>query len=111
MTQSPEDPLRPVKGAWWPFEYGPRACFRIELPILEMKILMILALRVFDLSIAYDDDLQDRCIKVVAGERDCHPGRGQPVGNLSCRGQRRSVQNSRSLQIAMRERSSKMLQS
>ncbi|KAI9851999.1 MAG: hypothetical protein M1838_002122 [Thelocarpon superellum] len=43
------------KDAWRPFEKGPRACIGQELALLEMKIIMVLTLRRFDVTAAYDD--------------------------------------------------------
>ena len=87
---APDDPLYPVKGAWRPFEYGPRACIGIELAMLELKTIMILALRSFDVHIAYDEDFNyedfnDKRIKLVEGERGYQLGRGQLANGLPCR--------------------------
>lgn len=49
------DPLFPVKGAWRPFELGPRQCIGIELAMIETKIIMALMLRSFDTTVAYDE--------------------------------------------------------
>jgi hypothetical protein len=51
----PEDhELHPVKNAWRPFEMGPRNCIGQELANLELKVLMALTLRDFDLVPQYD---------------------------------------------------------
>ena len=46
------DPLHPVKGAWRPFEYGPRNCIGQELAIMEMKIILVM---VSDITTIYDE--------------------------------------------------------
>jgi len=49
------DPLFPVRGAWRPFEFGPRQCIGIELVMIEMKVMMALMLRSFDIKPAYEE--------------------------------------------------------
>ena len=41
--------------AWRPFEKGPRACIGRELALIETKIIMVLTLRSFDVSAAYEE--------------------------------------------------------
>ncbi|KAL8781672.1 MAG: hypothetical protein Q9213_005889 [Squamulea squamosa] len=67
----PEDPLYPIKGAWRPFEYGPRNCIGQELAMIEMKVAMIVILHLFDVEIAYEDidRLKPRSPCMVSGER------------------------------------------
>ena len=48
------DPLHPVKGAWRPFEWGPRNCIGQELALLELKIVMVMTLRTFNITASYD---------------------------------------------------------
>lgn len=48
------DPLHPIKGAWRPFEWGPRNCIGQELALLELKIVMVMTLRKFNISASYD---------------------------------------------------------
>ena len=43
------------KDSWRPFEKGPRACIGQELSMLEMKIIMALTLRDFDISAEYEE--------------------------------------------------------
>ncbi|KAI9721481.1 MAG: hypothetical protein M1812_002243 [Candelaria pacifica] len=43
------------EGAWRPFERGPRNCIGQELALLEMKIIMMLTLRKFTITAAYDE--------------------------------------------------------
>ena len=49
------DPLFPIKGAWRPFEFGPRHCIGIELAMIETKIIMALMLRQFNIKAAYEE--------------------------------------------------------
>ncbi|MCJ1252880.1 hypothetical protein MMC24_000686 [Lignoscripta atroalba] len=90
---SPGDLLHPVKGAWRPFENGPRACIGQELAMLEMKIVMVLTCREFDISAAYGEVDGERKgkgkgtqgVRTVDGERAYQIEHGQPSGNLPCR--------------------------
>ena len=43
------------KDAWRPFEKGPRACLGQELAMLEMKIVLALTLREFDVESGYEE--------------------------------------------------------
>lgn len=49
------DPLYPPKGAWRPFELGPRSCIGQDLALLESKIILVLMLRHFKIEPAYDE--------------------------------------------------------
>ncbi|KAL9098914.1 MAG: hypothetical protein Q9163_005510 [Psora crenata] len=82
------DPLYPVKGAWRPFEHGPRNCIAQELVVHEMKIVMVMVLRRFDVKPAYDE--LDRArgakgIRTVHGERGYQVQMGEPNEQLPCR--------------------------
>lgn len=82
------DFLHPVKGAWRPFEYGPRNCIGQELAMIEMKIVMILALSRFDIEAAYPElDRQNKRpgLNTVEGERGYQVQLCQPCGDLPCR--------------------------
>lgn len=82
------DPLHPVKGAWRPFEYGPRNCIGQELAMLEMKIIMVMTLRRFQITPVYEElDRQEPSAKVrtVYGERGYQIQRAQPSDDLPCR--------------------------
>ncbi|KAI4256250.1 MAG: hypothetical protein L6R42_006327 [Xanthoria sp. 1 TBL-2021] len=67
------DPLFPPKGAWRPFEYGPRNCVGQELAYIELKIFMVLTLRNFDIRPAYAEqdkiDGKDRSTHTIKGDR------------------------------------------
>lgn len=84
----PGHDLYPVKGAWRPFEHGPRNCIGQELAMMEMKIIMVLALRRFSIQPVYAEI--DCCntksgVKTVYGERGYQIQRAQPSDNLPCR--------------------------
>ncbi|MCJ1358795.1 MAG: hypothetical protein MMC33_008795 [Icmadophila ericetorum] len=42
------DPLYPIKGAWRPFEFGPRNCIGQELANLELRLILAMTAREFD---------------------------------------------------------------
>lgn len=50
-----DDPLHPVKGAWRPFEFGPRNCIGQELSVLEMKLALVMTIRRFDFSARFEE--------------------------------------------------------
>ena len=84
----PDNPLHPVKGAWRPFEHGPRNCIGQELAMIEMKVILVMTARKFRFSLAYDtlDGAHDnQRIKTVHGERGYRIDRAQPAGDLPCR--------------------------
>lgn len=83
-----DDPLHPVKGAWRPFSQGPRNCIGQELAMLEMKVIMVMTARNFDVQLAYEEI--DRAegtkrIKTIYGERGYQIQRAQPSNDLPCR--------------------------
>lgn len=83
------DELRPLKNAWRPFEIGPRACIGTELAMTELKIVLALTVRDFDLKEAFaewDQVNKPKGVKTVNGERayqiqlgSAHPVDGFPV--------------------------------
>ena len=84
----PEGPLHPVKGAWRPFEHGPRNCIGQELAMMEMKVITVMTARRFDFQLAYDelDGVKKTTgIKTVHGQRGYQIQRAQPSGDLPCR--------------------------
>lgn len=95
------DPLFPIKGAWRPFEFGPRHCIGTELAMIEMKIMMALMLRSFDLKAAYEElDAKDAKDGVKMGLRTTPDGErayqtrlalGKPVDGMPVRVMKRNV--------------------
>ena len=86
----PDDPLYPVKGAWRPFEYGPRNCIGQGLVMLELRIVLALTIREFDVEAAFDE--WDRVHSVVGnkkvhGERayQIEKGGAHPSDRFPCR--------------------------
>ena len=63
------DSVAGVKGAWRPFEQGPRNCIGQELALLETKIIMALTLREFNVRAAYDEDGPKAGVNDIGGER------------------------------------------
>lgn len=51
----PDDPLYPVKGAFRPFEFGPRNCIGQELAMLEIKLVMVMTIREFDIRATFEE--------------------------------------------------------
>ena len=86
-----DDPLHPVKGAWRPFEFGPRNCIGQELAMMEVKIVLLLVLQQFDVQVAYEefDRKGGRGVKIVNGERAYQMTLAQPANDLPCRVSRR----------------------
>ena len=83
----PGDPLYPTKGAWRPFSHGPRNCIGQELAMIEMKVIMVLTARRFDIGLAYEDldrAKGTRGITTVYGKRGYQIQRAQPSDDLPC---------------------------
>lgn len=85
-----DDPLYPVKGAWRPFEFGPRNCIGQGLVMLELRVVLALTIREFDIVGAYDE--WDRMhpgkrIKKVSGERayQIEQGGAHPASRFPCK--------------------------
>lgn len=87
----PKDhPLYPVEGTWRPFELGPRQCIGQQLAILELKLVVVMTARKFDVSPTYDewDRLNpNKGPKTVDGERAYQVVRGgaHPSDGFPCR--------------------------
>jgi cytochrome P450 len=88
----PEDPLYPVRGAWRPFERGPRDCPGQTLAMLDLRITLVMAMRQFDFKDAYVewDELHSipklrQC--TFKGERSYQRGHGgaHPADGMPCR--------------------------
>ncbi|KAF2447747.1 cytochrome P450 [Karstenula rhodostoma CBS 690.94] len=87
-AERPEE-LRPRKSAWRPFELGPRACIGTELALTELKVVLALTVREFDVQEAFtewDRINKPKGVKTVDGERayqvqlgSAHPVDGFPV--------------------------------
>jgi len=87
------DPLHPPKNVWRAFQLGPRKCIGQELAIVELKLLLVLVARNFDIKMAWaewDRIREQKGLKVkkqvVEGERmyttgkaTSHPKDGAPV--------------------------------
>lgn len=54
MTRDENDPLHPLKNAFRSFEMGPRNCIGQELVSLELRIVLALTVREFDMETAYN---------------------------------------------------------
>ena len=85
-----EDPLYPVKGAWRAFEFGPRNCIGQELAMLEIKLVMVMTLREFNIKSSYDEWDQMRGQsgpRTVNGERAYQvlDGTTRPADGFPCR--------------------------
>ncbi|KAL8990577.1 MAG: hypothetical protein Q9169_008088 [Polycauliona sp. 2 TL-2023] len=84
---SPGHGSLPAKGAYRPFSHGPRNCIGQELAMIEMKVIMVLVARRFDITLGYDDvdrAKPTRGITTVYGERGYQVQRAQPQGDLPC---------------------------
>ncbi|KAL9027987.1 MAG: hypothetical protein Q9196_003573 [Gyalolechia fulgens] len=84
---APGHPLHPVKGAYRPFSHGPRNCIGQELAMMEMKVILVLTARQFDIVLGYtdlDEAKKKKEIRTVNGERGYQVQRAQPQGDLPC---------------------------
>jgi len=83
------DRLYPLKGAYRPFEFGPRNCIGQELAMLELRIVLIMTTREFNIVTAYEewDTLHPRkSPKHVSGDRAYQivNGGAHPCDGLPC---------------------------
>ena len=96
-------PLHPIKNAWRPFEFGPRNCIGQELALTELKLVLVTAVREFEVADAYNewDNSYGRRkgIKTVNGERayQIQLGSARPSDGFPAR-----VKLSRKLEKSMR---------
>ncbi|KAK8129115.1 hypothetical protein PG984_010223 [Apiospora sp. TS-2023a] len=92
----PDDPegLHPAqRGSWRSFEYGPRACIGQTLAQLELKVALVMTVRLFDIVPAYDewDAMHPRkagnSVKSVDGNRayQAEMGGGGPIPRMGFR--------------------------
>ncbi|KAI1822543.1 vera protein [Xylaria intraflava] len=91
-TVSDGDPLHPVNNnAWAPFSIGPRNCIGMELALIELRIVLALTARRFDIEEAWDEWDAQRGSKATpndkidgqrlyqVGNGTVHPKDGMPV--------------------------------
>jgi len=85
----PGHELYPVKGAWRPFEYGPRNCIAQGLVMTELRVVLALLIREFDFKDAYDewDSKNRKDLRTVYGERafQIEEGAAHPSDHYPCR--------------------------
>ncbi|MCJ1402698.1 hypothetical protein MMC11_005919 [Xylographa trunciseda] len=83
------DPLYPVKGAFRPFEFGPRNCIGQEVVMLETRIIMALTVREFIVEPSYAefDRRMGRVSKTFHGERAYQvlSGSAKAADGMPCR--------------------------
>ncbi|KAF2675665.1 cytochrome P450 [Lentithecium fluviatile CBS 122367] len=83
------DPLYPAKNAWRPFERGPRNCIGTELAMTEIKIILAMTVRSFDIVDAYEEfdalknnpkgmNVNGQRTYMVRGAGAGHPSDGYP---------------------------------
>ena len=84
------DSLYPLKGVYRPFEFGPRNCIGQELAMLELKLVLAMTAREFEIKSVYDE--WDRLhpssgTKTVNGDRAYQilSGAAHPNDGLPCR--------------------------
>ena len=85
-----ENPLYPPKGGYRPFEHGPRNCIGQTLVYLDVKVVLALTIREFDIQDAYkewDVLYPSKHIKTVNGERayQISQGGAHPADGFPCR--------------------------
>ncbi|KAL9629571.1 MAG: hypothetical protein Q9204_005194 [Flavoplaca sp. TL-2023a] len=79
--------LYPNKGAYRPFSQGPRNCIGQELAMIEMKVILVLVARRFNVKLGYEDVDQvkrNNGVTTVYGERGYQVERAQPQADLPC---------------------------
>ena len=84
------DPLYPPRGVYRPFEFGPRNCIGQELAMLELKLILIMTAREFEIKSVYDewDTLHPKKgVKTLNGDRAYQvlSGAAHPSDGLPCR--------------------------
>ncbi|XXG98644.1 hypothetical protein Hte_004971 [Hypoxylon texense] len=56
MSRDESDPLYPIKNTWRPFEMGPRNCIGQELVSVEIRLILALTAREFEIESVYPAD-------------------------------------------------------
>ena len=86
----PDDPLYPVKGAWRPFEFGPRKCVGQGLVMIQIKAILAMTVREFDIVPMYDEwdgSHFKKGARTVDGERvyQTEEGAAHPSDHYPCK--------------------------
>ncbi|KAI1482445.1 hypothetical protein K445DRAFT_53084 [Daldinia sp. EC12] len=85
MTRDESDPLHPVKNAWRPFEMGPRNCIGQELVYVEVRLILALTVREFEVEEVFPADAPEwmgiKAYQITNPEAvsTAHPKDGLPV--------------------------------
>ncbi|KAI1650323.1 cytochrome P450 [Daldinia loculata] len=85
MTHDESDPLHPVKNTWRPFEMGPRNCIGQELVFVEVRLILALTVREFEVEETYPADAPSwmgfKAYQITNPEviSTAHPKDGLPV--------------------------------
>jgi cytochrome P450 len=84
LARDASDPLYVRKNSWRPFELGPRNCVGQELANVEMKLILAMTAREFDIKPAYAKDapkiLGEQGYQALASMSPvAHPSDGMPV--------------------------------
>lgn len=88
--------LHACRGAWRPFEYGPRTCLRKEMAMIELRIMVCMMARSFEIRAVYEDldaavdgkgnGAEEKTpLQLVDRERAYQVGKGEATGILPCR--------------------------
>ncbi len=85
-----------MKGAWRPFEHGPRNCIAQGLVMMKLRVMLALLAREFSFELAYAewDRLHPRNgLKTYRGERvyQIEEGAAHPVEHYPCKVARRKA--------------------
>ncbi|KAK7992677.1 cytochrome P450 monooxygenase aflN [Apiospora saccharicola] len=83
-TRDESDPMHPVKNAFRPWEMGPRNCIGQELASLELRLVLALTVREFDMQPAYSESSPsfqgEKAFQVQLKEMiTAHPSEGMPM--------------------------------
>ena len=86
----PDHELYPMKGAWRPFEFGPRNCIGQNLVMIVLRTVLVMLVREFDFKPAYDE--WDRLhpkegLHTYCGDRafQVEKGAAHPADDYPCR--------------------------